>query len=60
MADVKFEKKGSTWLGAIVFIVVLVIAFVALMWAMPYILSVLNDWFAWITGNGSVSNIPVT
>ena len=31
MADVKFEKKGSTWLGAIVFIVVLVIAFVALM-----------------------------
>lgn len=60
MADVKFEKKGSTWLGAVVFIVVLAIAFVLLMWAMPYILSVLNDWIGWITGAGSSANTPIT
>ena len=52
MADIKFEKKGSTWLGAFVFIVVLAIAFVLLMLALPYILSVLNDWFGWL-GNST-------
>ena len=45
MADVKFEKKGSTWLGAIIFVVILLILTVVAFLALPYILTVLNDWF---------------
>ena len=45
MADIKFEKKGSTWLGAIVFVIILLILTVVLVLALPYNLTVLNDWF---------------
>ena len=43
MADVKFEKKGTTWLGAILTVVVLAILFVALMVALPQIFELLDD-----------------
>lgn len=52
MADIKFEKKGSTWLGAFVFLLVLAIAFLLLMFALPHILSLLNEWFGWL-GNST-------
>ena len=43
MADVKFEKKGTTWLGAILTVVVLTVLFVALMIALPSIFELLDD-----------------
>ena len=43
MADVKFEKKGTTWVGACVFSVVMAVVFVGLMVALPQILSLLNE-----------------
>ena len=42
-ADVKFEKKGTTWLGAIVFAVIMLVVFVVLMVALPYFLNLIND-----------------
>ena len=56
MADVKFEKRGSTWLGAIVFIVVLLILAVVLFLTLPYILTVLNDWFGAVESVFSYKN----
>ena len=43
MADVKFEKKGSTWLGAVVFTLVMVVVAFALLMVLPYLLSLVND-----------------
>ncbi len=43
MADIKFDKKGSTWLGAIIFTIVMVVVFVAIMVALPHILGLIND-----------------
>ncbi len=43
MADVKFEKKGSTWFGAIMSIPVMLIVFVLIVIALPHILSIIND-----------------
>lgn len=43
MADVKFEKKGNTWLGAVLFVVILVIVGFAVLMVLPYLLSLLND-----------------
>ena len=45
MADVKFEKQGTTWLGAIVFVFILAVGAVILFLTLPYILNLLNDWF---------------
>lgn len=56
MADVKFEKKGSTWLGAIVFVVILLILMVAAFCVLPYILTVLNDWFGAVESVFSYKN----
>jgi hypothetical protein len=53
---VKFEKRGSTWLGAIVFIVVLLILAVVLFLTLPYILTVLNDWFGAVESVFSYKN----
>lgn len=60
MADIKFEKKGTTWLGAIVFVLLLVIAAVILFIALPYILNVLNDWFGAIHSVFSYKDNVVT
>ncbi len=43
MADVKFEKKGSSWLGAVLFSVVMVVVGFAVLMVLPYLLSLLND-----------------
>ncbi len=45
MADIKFEKKGSTWLGAFVFVFLLILVAVILFLALPSILSLLDEWF---------------
>ncbi len=42
-AELKFEQKGSTWISAIVFTVVMAVVFVALLAVMPNILELLND-----------------
>lgn len=46
MADVKFEKKGSSWLGAIVFTLVMLVGYVVLLIYMNDILEILNDFAA--------------
>ena len=43
MADIKFEQKGTSWLGAVIFVVIMAIVFVAAMIALPYILDLIND-----------------
>ena len=43
MADVKFEQKGTTWLGAVLFVVVMLVALIAVMMVLPYILSLVNE-----------------
>ncbi len=43
MADVKFEKQGTTWLGACVLVVVMIVAYIAMLVALPYLLSLIND-----------------
>lgn len=43
MADIKFEQKGTSWLGAVMFVVIMAIVFVAAMIALPYILDLIND-----------------
>ena len=55
MADVKFEKRGTTWIGACVFSIVMAVVFVGLMVALPQILSLMNE-FAGAFGN-SPNNI---
>ncbi len=43
MADIKFDKVGSTWFSAIMMIVVMIVVFIAIIVALPYILSLVND-----------------
>ncbi len=43
MADIKFEKKGSTWLSACMSIPVMLVIFIAVVIALPHILSLVND-----------------
>ncbi len=43
MADVKFEKKGNTWLGAVLFVVIMAIVGFVFLMVLPYLLSLLND-----------------
>ena len=59
-ADVKFEQKGSSWLGAVVFLVVLIVAMVILLLAMPTILSFLDGWFGNIYNAFSYKDNVVT
>jgi len=59
-ADVKFEQKGSSWLGAVIFLVVLIIAMVILLLAMPTILSFLDGWFGNIYNAFSYKDNVVT
>lgn len=42
-AEFKFEKKGTTWLGAILFTVIMAIVFVVALIFLPQILSLIND-----------------
>ena len=53
MADVKFAQKGNTWLGAVIFTVVMVIVGFALLMALPYLLSLINDLVGGFAAPGS-------
>ena len=52
-ADVKFEKKGSTWLGAILFVAVAIVIGFVLLLVLPYLLSLLNDFVGAFQSGGS-------
>ena len=56
MADIKFEKKGNTWFSAIFSVIILLIAMIALLLALPYILNILND-FVGVLNPSDKSNI---
>jgi hypothetical protein len=43
MADVKFESRGTTWLGAILFVIIMAIVFVALIIFLPDIFQMLDS-----------------
>lgn len=53
MADVKFEKKGTTWLGASLTVVVMAVILVALMVAMPHIFELLDSFAAGFDSSGN-------
>lgn len=42
-AEFKFEKKGSTWLGAIIFTVIMAVLFVVALLYLPQILGMINS-----------------
>ena len=42
-AEFKFEKKGSTWLGAIIFALVMIAVSIAILVFLPDVLELLND-----------------
>ena len=46
MADIKFEKKGSTWLFPILFTVIMLVLYVVLLVNLPDMLEILNDFAA--------------
>ncbi len=43
MADVKFEGKGNTWVGAVAFAVGMLVFMLAVLGVLPFLLSLLND-----------------
>ncbi len=43
MADTKFDQKGTTWLGAVVMVLIMAIALVIVLMALPYILNLLDE-----------------
>lgn len=53
MADVKFEKKGTTWLGACLTVVVMAVVFVAVMIALPHIFELLDSFAAGFEPSGN-------
>ena len=53
MADIKFEKKGTTWLGAVIIVIALAAVFLAVMYFLPYILSLVNDFAATFESSGN-------
>lgn len=55
-AEAKFDKKGSTWFGAVIFTVIMIFVFIAITAALPYILSLI-DGFAGSVGSLSSKNI---
>ena len=55
MADIKFEKKGNSWLGAVIFAVIMVIVFVLMMIALPHVLGLLDSFVG--TFDSAPSNI---
>ena len=55
-ADIKFEKKGNTWFAAVFSVLILLVAMIALLLALPYILNILND-FVGMFGSSNPNNI---
>ena len=56
MADVKFESRGTTWLGAILFVIIMAIVFVALLMFLPQIFETLDSFVGGFSSMGK-SNI---
>lgn len=52
MADVKFESRGTTWLGAILFVVLMAIVFVALIVFLPDIFQMLDNFVGGFSSMG--------
>ncbi len=50
MADVKFEDKGTTWRGAIVCAILMVILALVLLAVLPYLFSLINDFVGMLKG----------
>ena len=46
VAEIKFEKKGTTWLGAILFAVIMLVVYIVLLIALPEMLDIINDFAA--------------
>lgn len=53
-ADIKFEKKGSTWLGAILFAVILAVMYVVALVFLPDMLEIVNDFIGSFSGQSNV------
>ncbi len=53
-ADVKFEKKGTSLLGAILFVIIMAVAFVVLLVALPGIFELLDGFVGNISGKQPV------
>lgn len=53
MADIKFEKKGFSWLGAVFVVLILTVAFFVLMYFLPHILGFVNDIAAGFQSTGN-------
>lgn len=49
-AEVKFQKKGSTWVSMLIGIIILTIAFFAILLFLPWFLDGVNDAFGVISG----------
>ncbi|MBE6546101.1 MAG: hypothetical protein E7668_01505 [Ruminococcaceae bacterium] len=56
-AEIKFEKKGTTWWGAVCFAVIMLIVFVLVLVALPQILEVLNDFVGSIGADNAADAI---
>lgn len=52
MADVKFESRGTTWLGAIFFVVIMAIVFVVLIIFLPDIFQMLDNFVGGFSSMG--------
>ncbi len=52
MADVKFESRGTTWLGAILFVIIMAIVFVALIIFLPDIFQMLDNFVGGFSSMG--------
>ena len=51
-AEIKFDKKGNSWAGAIVCAVILLIVMVAILVGLPYLLSLLDNVVGMFASNG--------
>ena len=54
MADIKFDQKGTTWLGAVLFVGIMAVALVVVLMLLPQLLSLLNELAGSFGGSGSV------
>lgn len=57
MADIKFDAKGTTWIAAVMFVVVMFIALIAVMMVLPQLLELLNEFAGGIEQSAAPDNI---
>ena len=53
MADIKFDKKGASWIGAVLITVILTVTFFVIMYFLPDILGFINDLAAGFQSTGN-------